>query len=41
MIEIDPDTTLKTPRAHLSHSIHKAECLDAMIEGLGKAGLPE
>jgi tetratricopeptide (TPR) repeat protein len=41
MIEINPDTTLKTPRAHLSHSIHKAECLDAMIEGLGKAGLPE
>jgi tetratricopeptide (TPR) repeat protein len=41
LIEINPDTTLKTLRAHLSYSIQKAECLDAMIAGLGKAGLPE
>jgi len=41
LVEINPDTTLKTLRTHLSHSIQKAKCLDAMIEGLSKAGLPE
>lgn len=41
IVEVNPDSSLKTLRAHLSRSIHKSECLDTMIEGLRKAGFPE
>jgi adenylate cyclase len=39
--EVSPVATLSTLREYLRRSIHKAECLEAMIDGLRKAGLPE
>ncbi len=41
IIEVNPDTSLKTLQAHLNRSIHNSDCLDTMIQGLRKAGLPE
>ncbi|MFO0990859.1 MAG: adenylate/guanylate cyclase domain-containing protein [Hyphomicrobiales bacterium] len=41
IVEVNPDTRLRTLRVHLTRSIHKTECLDALIEGLRKAGFPE
>jgi len=41
IVEVNPDTSLDTLQAHLTRSIHKTECLNTLIEGLRKAGLPE
>jgi TolB-like protein/Tfp pilus assembly protein PilF len=41
IVEFSPDATLTTLRAYYSVAIQKTDCLDAVIEGLRKAGLPE
>jgi adenylate cyclase len=41
LVNISPDATLTTLRTYYGCAIQKAKSLEAMIEGLRKAGLPE